>query len=212
MPTRTPTPQLMTIDKGQEWAKSLSDGVHPHPVADDHEFAEKALTALQANHGRDATLVATPATGALLRTVGLETPRRQDPMAFDVDLVLVTLDDGPPKPMMAHLVVAPTVTGRVLAVMNTPCWRQYRLAPRAHPNDGLVDVVIGQIKPSQWWEGLRRAKTGTHLPHPGLRSKRTSSWAHRFDRRRRVWIDGRSAGLTRTLKIEVIADAATMVA
>ncbi|MGB1824394.1 MAG: hypothetical protein ACPHO9_07420, partial [Ilumatobacteraceae bacterium] len=47
---------------------------------------------------------------------------------------------------------------------------RYEAAPRAHPGDGLLDVVeVSDAMPlRQRWMALRRSRTGTHLPHPHI--------------------------------------------
>ncbi len=58
---------------------------------------------------------------------------------------------------------------------NVGQWHRYRALPRAHPNDGLVDVVWGELSWSDLLVVARRATTGTHLPHPALTERRAAS-------------------------------------
>ena len=83
--------------------------------------------------------------------------------------------------------------------------------PRAHPNDGLVDITVGSLG---WRERLgarRRLATGAHLPHPMLASYRKSTWSHRFERPVTVFLDGRKVRRSRTIAVRCLPDCLTLV-
>ena len=65
-----------------------------------------------------------------------------------------------------------------LILTNSGYWRERDLLPRAHPNDGFVDVleVDPNITARQRALAWRRSKTGSHLPHPHLRVSRTTDF------------------------------------
>ena len=65
-----------------------------------------------------------------------------------------------------------------LIFSNSGYWRERDLLPRAHPNDGFVDVleVDPNITARQRALAWRRSKTGSHLPHPHLRVSRTTDF------------------------------------
>ena len=65
-----------------------------------------------------------------------------------------------------------------LIISNSGYWRERDLLPRAHPNDGFVDVleVDPNITARQRALAWRRSKTGSHLPHPHLRVSRTTDF------------------------------------
>ena len=65
-----------------------------------------------------------------------------------------------------------------LIFSNSGYWRERDLLPRAHPNDGFVDVleVDPNITLRQRALAWRRSKTGSHLPHPHLRVSRTTDF------------------------------------
>ena len=58
--------------------------------------------------------------------------------------------------------------GALSIVSNSGLWRGREVAPRAHPNDGKLDIV--EISPAMRWNqrmmAWRRTRIGTHLPHP----------------------------------------------
>ena len=96
-------------------------------------------------------------------------------------------------------------------VMNAAWLGSLRLGPRAHLNDGLLDVTHGRFRLGELWEARRRAVAGDHLPHPGLVVRRVDHWEIPFGRPRHVWVDGRSAGRAWGLAVRLIPDALTVV-
>lgn len=73
-----------------------------------------------------------------------------------------------------------------LVISNSGIVHGRDVLPRAHPNDGFVDVLhidyamTNRQRISAW----RRAKTGSHLPHPHLRASRDTEfeWSGRSSR------------------------------
>jgi diacylglycerol kinase family enzyme len=84
------------------------------------------------------------------------------------------------------------------------------VAPRAHPNDGLVDLVefAAAMGPGERWKAWRRLPAGAHVPHPAIKARRAS--AFQLDAGgRHVWIDGVDLGPAGTLSVRVEPDALT---
>lgn len=46
------------------------------------------------------------------------------------------------------------------------------VAPRAHPGDGRLEVLVFEGRATDVWQMLPRLRTGTHLPHPRVRELR----------------------------------------
>ena len=103
----------------------------------------------------------------------------------DIDLLQIdyrTVDSGEEG---FRLVVAGTLSlqhrtplSTFLILTNSGYWRERDLLPRAHPNDGFVDVleVDPDITARQRALAWRRSKTGSHLPHPHLRVSRSTDF------------------------------------
>ena len=75
--------------------------------------------------------------------------------------------------------------GPIVAVMNVDRLGRWDVAPRAHPNDGALDVVEvdAAMGVRARWQARRRLPTGTHVPHPAIRTRRgrpSAAWT--FDR------------------------------
>ena len=96
--------------------------------------------------------------------------------------------------------------------MNTDHRGPWDVAPRAHPNDGRADVV--EVDPSMGvrarWEARRRLPTGTHVPHPAIRTERVTERSWRFDRPLGLWVDAVGRGTVRSLRIAVDPDGAVV--
>ncbi|MGI9642140.1 MAG: hypothetical protein ACR2N9_05095 [Acidimicrobiia bacterium] len=97
--------------------------------------------------------------------------------------------------------------GEGVAVMNAERCSSWLVAPRAHPGDGLLDVVQGRLSVRDRLLARQRLRTGDHLPHPALAVRRTARLDLEFDRPRRVVVDGIAHGTSQRLLIEVLPNA-----
>jgi hypothetical protein len=193
----------MTIRKGEAWG--ASDGPEPSAhLTDDSSLA--------AHVAAERGAVVSVSHGDLHRTLGLGDVPRREPLWFPMDLGWVSLDGGPEQPFVAHaLARSRTWSGAGAAIMNAAWIGDRYLGPRAHPNDGLLDITFGALPPRQLVAAARRAKTGMHLPHPALSVRRVGSWSHTFDRPRFLWLDGCRSGNGRRIECRVEADWFTLV-
>ncbi len=152
--------------------------------------------------------------GDLLTTLGGgSTHAAGTASAYPVDALRVVLDHAEEHLAAAHVVVRAVWWGGECAVAMNAAWLgSWYLGPRAHPNDGLVDVTIGRLPWQQRLLAWRRAQTGTHLPHPALRTVRRPIWDHTFPVATPTYVDGRRVGRVRHLHIVVVPDAGVVVA
>ncbi|MAT03984.1 MAG: hypothetical protein CL424_02950 [Acidimicrobiaceae bacterium] len=98
--------------------------------------------------------------------------------------------------------------GRVVACMNVDHLGDWNVAPRAHPNDGRLDIV--ECSPTMplraRWAARRRLVAGTHVPHPDIEVGRVRERSWTFARPHRVWIDGVDVGRTEMLTVRCLDD------
>jgi len=152
--------------------------------------------------------------GDLCRTLGGtgDETRLHSPEAIqlpiDVGAVLV---DGRLHWFVAHLVARNRWwRGRIYAAMNAEFLGRWDVAPRSHPNDGVVDTFDVTMPVSERLKARSRLPAGTHVPHRGIKERRVSAVQVDVDGLD-VWLDGERLGPARTLSIRVEPDALTCV-
>ncbi len=210
----------MTVERGEPWGSAFDDEPPQLAAVDDADLAR-----LADHHRSDGSPPAIMVgSGDVAATIGIDSalldadPKRARHHRYPMDLGYVSLGDRAGHiertvPFVAH------VLGRrwplvwpSLIVMNTPLASGLRLGPRAHPNDGKLDITVGSLPLLQGREAHRRATTGTHLPHPGLETRRRSEAEFSPDRPLRIVIDGVGHGRWSRLAVRVVPDAFILVA
>jgi hypothetical protein len=202
----------VTIRKGEPWG-------HHGALPDDGVVVRsdaEARAVVRAAHGEGRTVPPLGLLGGdLCRTLGglgdLGRLRSEAAMTFPVDLVHVEVD-GRPDVVVAHLVARRRWwRGRAVVVMNAQWLGEWDLGPRSHPDDGLVDVTDGRLSATDRWTARRRARTGSHLPHPGLRTARTAALSLDFSPALDIRLDGVLVGRAHHVDVRVEPDALTVV-
>jgi hypothetical protein len=201
----------MTIEKGQTWGEPGSlppGGVLVRSDAEARAVVERARRAGEP----------VPALGLLggdlCRTVGGAGDearlRSEEAVLLPVDLGSVLID-GRLHWFVAHLIARKRWwRGRVYAAMNAEYLGQWDVAPRGHPNDGLLDTFEVTMSIGERLKARSRLATGTHVPHPGIKERRVAAVqvdVAGLD----VWLDGELVGPARSLSIRVEPDALTCV-
>lgn len=195
------------IRKGEPWGSPI-DLTGREPVAND----DAELARLLADRPGPSTVVVLRG-GDLHHSLG---GRRggavvETSTALPVDLVEVTFGGE------THLAVAHVVarrrgwSGEFAVAMNGTHLGPWNLGPKAHPNDGLVDVTRGRLDLGDRLKARRRAVTGTHVPHPSLTTSRVGRAEWRFDRPVPIRVDGREVGHADLVHIEVRPDCGSVV-
>ena len=201
----------MTIEKGKAWGVPgglPADGV---VVASDAE-AGAALNA--ARRDRRPCPALGLLGGDLCRTLGGRGDegrlRGPEGVRFPVDLG-EALVDGRLLFFVAHLVARNRLWTRVFAAMNAQFLGRWDVAPRAHPNDGLLDTFDARLPLGDLTKVRARLPQGAHLPHPGITERRARAAQVALDRPLPVWLDGERVGEGRHLSVRVEPDALTVV-
>ena len=156
--------------------------------------------------------------GDLYRTLGGsgsprgdETRLRSDGgVCFPVDLGEV-LVEGRLHLFVAHLVARSRLWTRAFVAMNAQKLGDWNLGPRAHPNDGLLDTYEVHLKPSQLPAVRSRLHHGAHLPHPGIKERRTAALQVELERPLPVRLDGVAVGKAKVISVRAEPDAVIVV-
>jgi hypothetical protein len=202
----------VTIERGQSWGRPgplPADAVIVHTDAEARAVVE---TARRANEDPPPIGLL---GGDLCRTLGgtgdARRLRSDAAMTFTVDVGAV-LVDGRLHWFVAHLVARRSWwRGRVVAVMNAEWRGDWDVAPRSHPNDGMLDIVDGDLPIGDRLQARRRLRTGTHVPHPRIRTERSRAWQADFAPALDVWLDGAKVGCAKDIAVRVEPDALTVV-
>lgn len=202
----------MTVEKGTPWG-----AVGPVPggavvVRSDGE----ARAALEAARRARTELPALGLLGGdLCRTLGGTGDearlRGAAALVAPADLGEVLLD-GKVRYFVAHVVVRKGWwRGAITAAMNAQFLGRWDVAPRAHPGDGLLDVVevAAGMPVGERWKAWRRLPAGAHVPHPSIVVRRVPAVQLDVDGLG-VWIDGERQPPARALSIRLQPDAITL--
>jgi hypothetical protein len=156
--------------------------------------------------------------GDLCRTVGgrgdAARLRSAEALQLPADLGSVLLD-GRQFWFVAHLVARRSWwRGRLVGVLNAQYLGEWDVAPRAHPDDGRLDLVdvSPQMSLRARLQARRRVRLGTHVPHPDIGTDSAAAWQTTFDPPLDVRLDGVELGPVRNLSVRVEPDALVLVA
>jgi YegS C-terminal NAD kinase beta sandwich-like domain len=200
----------MTVRKGKGWGEPgtlAEDGVVVHSDAEARRIVERARRSGE----RPPPLGV--AGGDLCRTLGgrgdVARLRSRDAVQLPVDLGTV-LVDGRLHWFVAHLVARRSWwRGPLVAAMNAEFLGDWDVAPRAHPNDGLLDMVevAAGMSLADRIKARRRLSVGGHVPHPAIKQSRRPAFQIEFDHPTRVWLDGERIGVATSLSVRIEPDA-----
>lgn len=194
----------MTIQKGQPWGEPGSlpaDGVVVASDAEARGIVEEAR-----RHGVDPPVLGLTG-GDLCKTLG--GPGRLETL-FTVD-VGAALIDGRLHWFVAHLVARTAYWGRASVAMNAQWLGHWNMAPKAHPNDGVLDFYEAGLGIGDRLKVRARLPSGTHLPHPGITVRRAAARQFEFPRAVPIELDGERVGAARTLSVRLEPDALKVV-
>jgi len=131
-------------------------------------------------------------------------------VAFPADLGQVLID-GRLHLFVASCLVRSRSWRRTLAVGNAQWLGEWNLWPRGHPNDGRLDVLDARLPAGDLWKVRRRLPSGSHLPHPGIETRRVKAETLELERPLGVWLDGERAGEGCTFAFRCVPDALRVV-
>ena len=199
------------IRRGEEWGAPAGDAPPDLEVAGD----DAALAAALAGAGPDPLVQFSPAPDSdLARAVGLSGGAAEAEGHMALPLDLLRLGDGGVAVNAVVVGVAPdrlqwwhrpfsvevVVDGSALAARATTVvittgqfLRGFDVSPRGHPGDGWCEVQVYCLPADQRRAMRSRLQSGSHLPHPGITTRRGRTVSVRCGRAVGVEVDGRSA-------------------
>jgi hypothetical protein len=103
--------------------------------------------------------------------------------------------------------------GQVVAVANGGYLGRWEIAPRAHPNDGVFDVVevAANMSCRHRLIAKRRLPLGTHLPHPSIHQRQSRSDMWNFSTPIGLYLDEKFVGRTTQVHVTIEPDALKLV-
>ena len=188
----------MTIKPGAPWGEPASPAADAVEVHSDREISRVL--------DRRESPQFVVRGGDVFRTLGGAAG-----LAFPVDVGEV-LVDGRLHHFVAHLLLQEHGWRRFVVAMNAPWMGEWNFGPKAHLNDGVLDVSVAQLNPFEWRKVRARLRTGSHLPHPRIETQRTKAVTYEFARGAAITIDGERIGTARHVAIRVLPDAITVIA
>jgi diacylglycerol kinase family enzyme len=198
----------MTIRKGEDWGRAVPLPDDGAVVESDRQARRLVTEARRLDH---PIPVLGLLGGDLARSLGatgdLDRLRSENAQEMPIDLGSVLID-GRLHWFVAHLVARHRWWGgRFVVAMNAEYIGNWKVAPRAHPNDGRLDVLDGRLSFDDRLKARGRLHHGGHLPHPGIEVRQVEAVQVEFDRPTPIYLDGERCGQARTLSIRVEPDA-----
>ena len=179
----------MTISKHGLYGTPVSRPSSLHVLRSDLGIAQHYVSG-------DTATTCTVTQGSIAQSLGISSGRIQDPepnqqmTLVNIDLLqidyrtttLLNANANAKSSTTSRIVVAGTIAiqqrtllSTCLILSNSGLLRSRDVLPRAHPNDGFVDVleVDPKISIRQRAIAWRRSAIGSHLPHPSFRVSRS---------------------------------------
>ncbi|MCH1489374.1 MAG: hypothetical protein L7T83_03040 [Ilumatobacteraceae bacterium] len=196
----------MTIRIGEEWGEPVDSAPEGTRTAfTDHDVAQ----ALDVQHPvlvRGGTLhktLGSPIGDAVIRRLPIDLVEMVDTSSetrIAVSVANISLSLRRPLGRWRGRIVVATNCGEYAGV--TPC-------PRAHPNDGMFDVleVDASMTLLQRRLAWKKAKSGSHLPHPSLSVRSGDKFCLIVEPNERIIVDGVDFKFAGEVELRAVADA-----
>lgn len=198
----------MTIRKGADWGK-------PEAVPGDAIFVSNDAEANEAisrpRRARRPTPPLCLTGGDLARTLGVRNNeaslRAGEGTHLRIDLG-VALVDGRLFWFVSHLVARHSWwRGPIVIAANAAFIGDYNVAPKAHPADGLLDLIEANPTVGERLKARSRLRSGSHVPHPQIKIRRCTAAQLELERPTPITLDGIGHDKAKTLSIRVEPDA-----
>lgn len=214
------------IRRGEEWG-SPAGGARPDlEVGGDDAALASALARTPAETGSLMVRFSPSAGSDLARALGLGRGGQRAGLAVPLDLWRVgdgrvavngvVLGVPPDRLRWWHPTrrfdweidgVGAGARATTVVVMTGQFLRGFDVSPRGHPGDGVGEIQIYGLRRAERAEMRSRLRSGSHLPHPAITSRRGRVVRVRCERSVPLEIDGRAAGRVQELTAELCAGA-----
>lgn len=190
----------MAVERGRDWGGRAVVPDDAPVAASDAALADLVA----AGHGAGDPPVVLLG-GDLCRTLGGRGDARPGGEATVVEVdVPQALLDGRLHRFVAHLVAGSwRRPGRWWVAANAAHRGRWNVAPRAHPGDGLLDVVDADLRTGEVPAAWRRLGAGLHVPHPRIAVERSRTAGRSFPAPVPVRLDGRPPVVVREVVVRL---------
>jgi diacylglycerol kinase family enzyme len=153
--------------------------------------------------------------GDIAHSLGNPQPPVEGQMCTEVPIdalqVFITFSNGSTRTQIAasHVTVGQWLRGRLICVSNGGFIGTQNVSPRAHPNDGLFDVMSldSSMGLQQRFKARRKSVLGTHTPHPLIELGRARSIDLSVQTRSEVLrVDGSQIRAWTSVQIDILPD------
>jgi len=150
------------------------------------------------------------AGGDLWKTLGGKSHHERlggDAQLLSVDIGSALID-GHIYWFASHLIVrSKSWVGRSWIAANTAHYGNWNIAPRAHPGDGLLDILDINLDFSDRLKARSRVHSGTHIPHPDIQYQRRPAGQINLEKKTDVWLDGKKVMKASQISVRIEPDA-----
>ena len=205
----------MTIKRGQDWGQLVERPDRLQIFDDDSSFG----SFLSDNRALDwSSMNFAILKSEAARDLGLSGARTESSQMLRTSFDLIEVQAQVGDLRITRFLVGQAVLGngffrgRTVGVFNVSFHAGRDWAPRAHPNDGKMDVVefAEDMKFAQRFAAYRKLKTGSHLPHPDISYHQSTAYEYDDLRATRLTVDSLDLGAVKTCTFQVIVDAVTL--
>lgn len=198
----------MTIRKGEQWGRRIAKPSRIRHVSSDAELAQCS--------SEDFISLG---DGDIYATIGSPTmlPDLDECTLLPIDALhvkILSLDASEKYCTAASCVeigsfISLLKSGRYICVTNGGIVSGRNFAPRAHPNDGRLDIMLVAESMSfrDRLTARKKAITGTHIPHPSISLRQDETFsAKRLGERDKLQIDGVTVANWIEVSVSIVPD------
>jgi hypothetical protein len=207
----------MTIRKGQDWGAFESRPSGLKVVVDDIAASE-LITNQYLNF--EMPLRISILNSGLSRTLGIKhsSPRSNQMLCTKFDVIEANYTPTDSLEVSRRCFVGNAFInrnrffGKTIAILNSSFVGNQDWAPKAHPNDGKLDLIEFESSMSirQRLTAFKLMKSGAHLPHPKIRYRQVSEFEFSDERSATLSIEGRRICSIKRCVFTVLPDAVNL--